>query len=350
MSKNIIIVISSSSYKFGGGMDKVIYNAHDELKVRFKKVTIVSANSFFSMLKGVLKIISNSPFGYDFIIFNSLASFSKKYNSYWKVFYYLSKILNITKVIYWHEMPDYFTRFKNNLSTHKESIAIEKKFKNKNILHLCCSKENSKIAYLFDKKPTVIVVHNCIKPNQIFNLHYSDFTVISVGSIQNRKGTDLWTDVAIKTCKINKNIKFIWCGGIFEYALYAACISKIKENNLENNIYFLGQVEDAKFLVASSHLFYLSSREDTFALSTLEAMSYGKNVVHYQSGGVEEQVSQYGICVENFDLNSTVEVIINQYEKFLLDPASVYNHDLYNRFFENYTPEIFAEKLNIALS
>ncbi len=349
MSKNIIIVTSSDNIKYGGGMDKVIYHAQSELKNHFKTVTIVSAKSFINIIKGFFKILINNPFSYDFIIFNSLASFSKKYNKHWKFFYYFAKICKTKQVVYWHEMPDYYLRFKNNLTTKNESISIENKFKNKNILQLCCSIENSRIAYLFDKNPNLKVINNCIQINQIFNLEYKNFTVISVGSIQKRKGTDLWINVAIKTCKVNKNIKFIWCGSVFEKNIYDRCMRKIKENNLENQIYFLGQVEDAKFLVASAHLFFLSSREDTFALSVLEAMSYGKNIVHFESGGVEEQVGQFGLSVKYYDINQTVEIILKQYEKFEIDPASIYNQNLYQRFWNNYTPNIFVEKFINAL-
>jgi glycosyltransferase involved in cell wall biosynthesis len=259
-------------------------------------------------------------------------------------------MFRIKNSIYWHEMPEYYINYSLDYRSKNEIKQIENKFKNKRILHLACSPQNAKIASFFDHNPMVRIIHNCIKrPDLFVSLTYSDFTIITVGSIQKIKGTDIWTEVAIKACTINESIKFVWCGGDSDKQLFAECKQKVKNASFENRIFFLGHIEDAKFITLGSHIYFSSSRIDSFPLAVLEAMSYGKNIIHYESGGVLEQLGGFGICVENFDIERTVEVILKQYAIFSVDGNSIFNQNIYNRFIENYTPEKFVEKFKNAL-
>jgi glycosyltransferase involved in cell wall biosynthesis len=344
----IIILTASPNVKYGGGMDRVIHNARVELDKNFDTVLYLSGRDFFTLLKGVLKIIKNNPFSFTYIIFNSLASVRKRYNKYWKLYFYLCKMCMIKPVFYWHEMPEYYLNFKK--SNPSEANEIEAVFKNKNSIQLGCSEENIKSGFYFDDNPNIKNINNCINPKEYReNFLLSNFTVITVGSIQTIKGTDIWTEVAIKVCQKNRDIQFVWCGGVVDKTLYNECINKIKEANLESQITFLGHVEDASIIASAAHLYYCSSRLDSFPLSILEAMSQGKNILYYDSGGVVEAVGKNGIYIPDFSVNQTVEIIQNKYDEFKLNPKKVFNKNLFNRFYENYTPEIFVNKLKNAL-
>lgn len=344
----IIILTASSNLKYGGGMDRVIHNAKIELDKGFETVLYISGKDFFSLIKGIVKIIKNNPFSFSYFIFNSLASVRKRYNKYWKFYFYVCKICKIKPVFYWHEMPEYYLNFKKD--NPSEAKNIENVFKNKNIIQLGCSEKNKKSGFYFDDNPNVININNCINPKEYHRRNLlSNFTVITVGSIQMIKGTDIWTEVAINVCKKINDIQFIWCGGAVDKILFNECLRKIKDADLEDRITFLGHVEDASVTTSFSHLYYCSSRLDSFPLSILEAMSQGKNIIYYDSGGVVEAVDKNGIYIPDFSINETVQTIQNKYEEFKLNPESIFNRELYNRFYENYTPEIFVQKLKNAL-
>jgi glycosyltransferase involved in cell wall biosynthesis len=344
----IIILTSSTNIKYGAGMDRVIYNAKEILDKEFDLVLYLSAKNFYDVTKGVIKIILNNPFSFSFIIFNSLSSVQFKSNRFWKIYFYLSKICFVKQVFYWHEMPLYYENFKSNCNKIAKSIEIT--FKGMNILQLSCSEANKNSSTYFDKVPNVVNINNCIIPRKLNkNIFLSKFTVITVASIQELKGTDIWTEVAINVCKKNKEIQFLWCGNKLDQQMSERCLSKINQANLEDNILFLGKVEDAAVLTSTAHLYYCSSRMDSFPLAILEAMSQGKNIVYYDSGGVAEAVGNEGVFIPDFSIEQTVNAILQKFEEFKSNPGKVFNQALYDKFYSNYTPEIFVKKLKDAL-
>jgi glycosyltransferase involved in cell wall biosynthesis len=347
----ILIIVSSSNIKYDRGMNRVIYNSLDELNSQFDKVVIVYARNIIDTVKAVVKIIINNPFSFDFVIFNALSSVKKSCNKFWVFFLYFAKIFKIKPAFYWHEMPDYYKSYRNISKSKKDASIIEKHLKNKNYLHLCVSKANSDIAFFFDDKPKIKVVFNCIPAREVFpNFRLDKFTVVTIGAIDTVKGADIWIKAAISVCNIDKGVQFIWCGGIIEKELYNSCIEEIVKNNLQDRIMFLGHVEDASVIASASHLYFLSSRMDSMPLSVLEAMSFGKNIIYFESGGVSEAVGEYGTFVKDFSVDKTAEQIISYHNAFEKNPASVFNENLYQRFHANYTPKIFVEKLKDALN
>ncbi len=346
----IIIVVSSRNIQFGRGMNRVIYNALPELKLIFDEIIIVSGTNFYELLRGLAKIIISNPISIKFMIFNAMSSIGS-YNKYWIYFIKTALLFKIKPAIFWHEMPDHYQNYKesnlevNNVAKHNKYL------KNKNYLHLCVSTENSGIAKHFDRNPNINVINNCIKPRELFNqLLFDKFTVITLGVIDTIKGTDIWTDVAIKVCKENKKVQFVWCGSANDETMHQQCIEKIKNNNLQERILFLGHIEDASIFINASHLYYSSSRMDSFPLVVIEAMSFGKNIIYYDSGGTKEAAAGFATMIDDFDIDKTVISILNKITDFENNPNAIFNKKLYNRFYENYTPKKFAENLENALS
>lgn len=341
----IIILTSSTEMRYGRGTDRVIINAKEAFSTEFEFVAFVSGKNSYTFCKGLAKIILNNPFTFNFIIFNAQASIRSSANPYWKWYYLISKIFNIKRVMYWHEMPFFVENYA------KQSKTILRFFKNKNMIQLCCSEANKPSALIFDEKPNVTNINNCIIPRKLNkNFLLSKFTVITIGTVDKTKGADIWTEVALEVCKRNKEIQFLWCGeGVDKKQLFTECVQKIKEANLENTISFLGKVEDAVLITSAAHLYYCSSRMDSFPLAILEAMSHGKNVVYYDSGGVAEAVGNNGIFIPDFSIQKTVNSILEKFEEFRANPDTVFNQALYDKFYSNYTPEIFVKKLKTAL-
>jgi glycosyltransferase involved in cell wall biosynthesis len=62
---------------------------------------------------------------------------------------------------------------------------------------------------------------------------------------------------------------------------------------------------------ATADLFFLSSREDPFPTTVLEAIAYGLPVVGFAgTGGVEEQICEgVGVIVPSDDVTSAVKVL-----------------------------------------
>jgi glycosyltransferase involved in cell wall biosynthesis len=330
-------------------MNRVIYNAYSELIREFDEVIIVSAKNSKELFLGVIKLLKSNPCSFDFIIFNSLSSIRKSHNKFWYLFWLLASVFKIRKVMYWHEMPNYLKKFKDNKENKRDMILINRFLLNKKIKHLSVSSESAKSSYFLNATTESTVVYNTIISKPKFSLLYSTFTVATVGSIQYIKGTDIWTDVAISVCNANKDIQFVWCGGALDKQLYYNCVEKIAKNKLSDRIFFIGHFEDAVSIISASHLYFSSSRLDSFPLSILEAMSQGKNCIFYESGGIKEALSGLGTLIQDFDIDRTKNAILSKKMNFDVDTQSVFNQNIYNQFKENFTPEVFVNNLKKAL-
>lgn len=336
----VIIVTTTKNIKYGSGMNRVIFNAKEELEKSFNKVVIISAKTKFDRIIGLIKIIKENPFKFDYIIYNS--------GAYINVYKCIARLFGYKKAIYHHEMPTLYDQKKYENIKNKNGFI--KDIKPNEFIHLCCSEANSKVSYLYEKEPTIEVIHNCIKYKIINNdLLFKHFTVVTVGRVEHIKGVDIWTEVAIKVCKLKPEIRFVWCGNISNMELYKKCLNKVANENLQENISFIDELDDANLLINASYLYYSSSRVDSFPLTVLEAMSYGKNIIYYNSGGIKEQVLDNGIFIENFSIEETANKIIELYNQYLNNNNIIINRKLQLRLIENYLPMEFVRKFKNAL-
>jgi glycosyltransferase involved in cell wall biosynthesis len=337
----IIFCVSSVSLFNSGGMNRVIADTLPILRSRGIPYLLICPRSLLTLCKGLTHLIINNPFSYDFIVFNSLAAVRRK-NKYWKVLFYLSKAFSWKKIIYWHEMPSYFEKYKN-LNAF-EAGQILRLFNRKRILHLTVSESNSKLVDEFFYNATKRLVYNTIDAKRLTGwnrFHYP--SIVTIGSVQEIKGTDIWTKVAVEVCKKNSQAHFLWCGSVFDNELYQKCLKEISANNLEDRVQFIGYVSNPVILIQYSYLFFLPSRSDSMPLVVLEAMACGKNVIYYDSGGAREALGDFGILIDDFDINKTITKILEYLDNFD-EGRDMVNENLMHRFQQNFTPEIFTER------
>jgi glycosyltransferase involved in cell wall biosynthesis len=129
--------------------------------------------------------------------------------------------------------------------------------------------------------------------------------VCACGSIEPRKGTDLFVKVAHRVEEIYKTapVHFIWVGGRPEQA--SAMRKQLKSRGQQNVIHFIGHRNDVAPYFDASDVFLLPSREDPFPLVMMEAALRKRAVVCFdKSGGAPEFVEQdAGFVVPGFDVN-----------------------------------------------
>jgi glycosyltransferase involved in cell wall biosynthesis len=137
------------------------------------------------------------------------------------------------------------------------------------------------------------------------------------GSGDFRKGVDLFAHAAREMAMSSTmsstqtaKIVFAWAGHIgSSFREWAE--KDMSELALPDRLIFLGPQQDMAPCFAAADLFFLSSREDPFPTTVLEAMAYGLPVVGFAgSGGVEEQICEgVGIIVPYGDVTSAVNVL-----------------------------------------
>lgn len=116
--------------------------------------------------------------------------------------------------------------------------------------------------------------------------------VCGCGSIESRKGTDIFLDVAGQAGKSEVlPIHFVWVGGDPE------SVNKMRRSvelsGMSSFVHFVGHQADVAEYFDAADLFLLTSREDPFPLVMLEAALCGKPIVCFeQSGGAPEFVGK----------------------------------------------------------
>ena len=157
-----------------------------------------------------------------------------------------------------------------------------------------------------------------------YNISPSDIIIMSSGTCELRKGTDLFVETAILYLKesTKKNVHFIWTGEFYNMEFKGWLINQIERAGLEKKIHFVPFVQDPgeyKYLLENANIFLGLSREDPFPSTVLEAMDSNLPVIGFQgTGGVEVMLSEgRGILTSIFDLTEVVrgiDVLLEDYK------------------------------------
>ncbi|MBU1055285.1 MAG: glycosyltransferase family 4 protein [Proteobacteria bacterium] len=164
--------------------------------------------------------------------------------------------------------------------------------------------------------------------------------VINIASMQERKGTDLFVKTAIEVCKKHPSVEFVWIGDEKKFGTWK---NDIQLAGLQDRIRFLGYMYIPFSELHTASLFFLASRDDPFPLSVLEAMCLGRNILTFNVGGAPEALGGHGILIEPFDTDAAANEILKLLGS---PPEKLINKKLRERYYQLYTPEIFAVKLN----
>lgn len=143
------------------------------------------------------------------------------------------------------------------------------------------------------------------------------FVVGGSGTIEWRKGVDLFLQIAFQLTARKPDVYFVWVGGksAGSMAEYNQIQHDWKQLGLEQKVIFTGVQKNPARIFAAFDLFALTSREDPFPLVCLEAASLGKPIICFEkAGGIPELVeTDAGAVVPYGDINAFGEKIIYFY-------------------------------------
>lgn len=137
------------------------------------------------------------------------------------------------------------------------------------------------------------------------------FLVLGCGSIQARKGVDLFVQTAGACRRLgHENIHFLWVGeGCSEAIIWLNHDATALE--VGERIHFLGATPDPMLYFQGVDVFFLPSREDPFPQVVLEAMAAGLPVVVFAGGGgaAEAVADGAGIICPYLDVPAAAKAI-----------------------------------------
>jgi len=178
------------------------------------------------------------------------------------------------------------------------------------------------------------------KNKKNFNIN-EDF-ILSVGVIEDRKNYDTLLKSAYLIKNIHPNIKFYIVGSKTKYAqkLY----KKMKLMNLENNIFFLHNVNDDELsaLYQRTKLFLFPSKYEGFGIPVLEAISYQCKILLSDIEVFKELTDNKVSYFEKDSCEDLTYHILNVLNK---SRSIKENYELDKKVLENYTPKKITNKI-----
>ncbi|MDI6896839.1 glycoside hydrolase family 99-like domain-containing protein [Methanocella conradii] len=116
--------------------------------------------------------------------------------------------------------------------------------------------------------------------------------ILAVGYADLRKGPDLFVEVAKKVIPTIPNSYFIWVGH-YDDQFMKNVLSEVKKSKYADHILFLGIRDDIGMFYAGADLYLMTSREDPFPSTILEAMDAGTPVIGFdEAGGFRDIVTE----------------------------------------------------------
>jgi len=210
--------------------------------------------------------------------------------------------------IYVHEGASQISKIENKWHFLKKKYI---RYKIKKIKVFCVSYNQRRQLLsqsILSKKSEVI--YNCagIKPSTLIDVKSKRVKVLMAGTLQDRKGSKLFSEVADFFASNDSSFDFYWAGRRGRELI-----------DLSNNITFLGYIEDMSDLLKNIDIFLLSSRDEPFGLSALEALQEGKKMVCHKDSGVAEAFNTVsGVEIfEAYSSASAIDALINANESML---------------------------------
>lgn len=171
--------------------------------------------------------------------------------------------------------------------------------------------------------PTFIAIDESIAPQAVMHRRAlrrhlgisEDAIVVSAcGSIERRKGCDLFVDMAriIRASPGGQTVHFVWVGKALNDHFNQTVACTVQESGLSGVCHFVGEHPRPVELFCGSDVFVLSSREEPMGLAALEAASVGKPIVCFAgAGGMPDFVgSECGKIVSPMTANALAGAVM----------------------------------------
>lgn len=114
------------------------------------------------------------------------------------------------------------------------------------------------------------------------------------GAAEWRKGVDLFAHLAatLPPDIAGRPVRLLWVGGETNSQFFKGLMHEIEQSRVEDRLHITGYKEDPMPFFNVFDVFVITSREDPFPLVCLEAAALGKPTVCFDSGGIQEFVSE----------------------------------------------------------
>jgi glycosyltransferase involved in cell wall biosynthesis len=151
-----------------------------------------------------------------------------------------------------------------------------------------------------------------------YGIENEQLLIAMIGNVNHSKGYDLLIEAISKLN--NPSVKVVIAGEITDQCFVKLKL-QVKDRRLEKQIVFAGFIDDVNQFLKASDLYLLTSRDEGFSISTIEAMSLNIPVIATRCGGPEEIIENNvnGVLIENESSDAILLALrdfINNSEKY----------------------------------
>lgn len=262
-------------------------------------------------------------------------------------FYALSQLLGMRTAIYWHEtewgvekaikrQPDWYR-------------VVQKALCNPKIVHFhVCSYGLRMLQERYGVKPkNLYLLHNISEPTRLLRyqlpLSSEPNLVVACGLVGEKKGVDLFLDMAERVISQKVEAKFVWIGSYGEGHFSQKAIAKaVFQRGLEEKVVFTGAMSNPTKIIAKARIFLLTSRDDPMPKVLMEALALGKPCIAFGVGGVSELLGQFGTIIPPNNVEAFTQAVIEQLQAEDENGSAQYRRR--QRYLQQYSPDAFAER------
>ncbi|MCL1899407.1 MAG: glycoside hydrolase family 99-like domain-containing protein [Promicromonosporaceae bacterium] len=136
--------------------------------------------------------------------------------------------------------------------------------------------------------------------------------ILGLGFAIKIKGIDLFTQAAARVLAENPEAYAVWVGRPGLPELMAEAQAPLAAAGVADRFVFTGFVDDPGLYYAGADLFLMSSREDSFPSTVLEAMDSGVPVIGFDGAtGSQELIAASGVLVPNQDTAAMADAALH---------------------------------------
>lgn len=171
------------------------------------------------------------------------------------------------------------------------------------------------------------------------------FTIGASGTVDWRKGYDVFIQVARLLCKLQpvNNFEFVWVGKIYptEEITIKQDLFKL---GLIDKVFFIGEVNNPHDYYNNFDVFLMTSREDPFPLVSIEVGLLGKPIISFEKAVGTNEILQDagGFIVPYLSIEDMAQKALLYYQ----NPSLCEEHGNLNKIaFSKFTPDIICPQL-----
>jgi glycosyltransferase involved in cell wall biosynthesis len=221
----------------------------------------------------------------DFLLFNSLGIIERS-----DFFYQIATAWPCNRIaVYLHETEYTLDGFKDrspsNYTLYRRAASSVSHFtvseKQRDLLKKTYGINDLHLVYETTRLSMEVTTRSLTDPGHVM--------ILMVGTVQRRKGAELFSHLSDLALRLGKPFRFFWVG---------QKLSEADTLYLSENVTWVGKMEGKALeeYIRLTDLFFLASEDDPMPLAALEAIDAHKPVVCYEKTGTEELVRNLAGC------------------------------------------------------